>query len=298
MNNGLSSKSTAFLKKVLRKVSPTWRNEFELLEYTRSRIVPIPPSRPDTVSVVPLTMLGARGIDFHAEEQLARLASWTAPRYQTLFRELRADPALRIGAHNGYYMTPDAETYAAMILDRRPRRIVEVGAGYSTLIARRTIRHAGYNTKLVAIDPMPRTEVQSAADELILRAVEQSDLVHDDWSAEDILFIDSSHVCRTRGDLPYLYCQLLPALPPGVLVHIHDIFIPFDYPNLHDQWCHTEEYLLYCMLAYSNRYHTVQATHWLTREHLEPMRAAFGSTVGDEAAFHYFGSSFWFEVRA
>jgi hypothetical protein len=285
------------LKKVLRKVSPAWQDEFNLLEYTRSRIVPLPPSRPDAVEAVPQTMLGARGIDFHPEEQLARLSSWTSKRHQALFEELRADPVLRL-SDSGFYTTPDAEIYGAMILDRKPRRIVEVGAGYSTLIARKTIRYAGYDTQLIAIDPVPRTDVRTATDGLILSTVEQSDLVHYDWSAEDILFIDSSHVCRTRGDVPYLYCQLLPSLPAGILVHVHDVFLPFDYPNNYDGWCHSEQYLLCCMLAYSNRYHTTFATHWLTREHLEPMQAAFGSKVGDERLCHYFGCSYWFEVRS
>ena len=240
-------------------------------------------------------MLGTTGIDLHAEEQLTRLASWTSERHQALFKELRADPTLRLD--DSFYTTPDAEIYAAMILDRNPRRIVEVGAGYSTLIARKTIRHAGYDTKLVAIDPMPRTDVQAAADQLILSVVEQSDLVNYDWSAGDILFIDSSHACRTRGDVPYLYCQLLPSLPAGILVHVHDIYIPFDYPNSYDGWCYSEQYLLYCMLAYSNRYRTALATHWLTREHLEPMRTVLGSKVGDERDSRYFGCSYWFEVR-
>ncbi len=60
---------------------------------------------------------------------------------------------------NGFFLTPDAEVYASMILDRRPRRIIEVGSGFSTLIARKTIQHVGYPTKLVAVDPYPRTNV-------------------------------------------------------------------------------------------------------------------------------------------
>ena len=82
-------------------------------------------------------MLGTTGIDLHAEEQLTRLASWTSERHQALFKELRADPTLRLD--DSFYTTPDAEIYAAMILDRNPRRIVEVGAGYApSLPARRS----------------------------------------------------------------------------------------------------------------------------------------------------------------
>ena len=68
---------------------------------------------------------------------------------------------------NGLFLTPDAEVYSSMILDRRPRRIIEVGSGFSTLTARKTIQYAGYPTKLVASDPCPRTNVQAVTDELI-----------------------------------------------------------------------------------------------------------------------------------
>jgi hypothetical protein len=242
----------------------------------------------------PRTMLGIRGIDFRAEEQLPRIASWISEDNRRLFEELRSDPALQTSS-NGYYLTPDAEIYASMLLERKPRRVVEVGSGYSTLIARKTIRHAGYPTKLTAIDPSPRTEVGAAVDELIRCPVERSGLINFDWSPEDLLFIDSSHICRTRGDLPYLYCQLIPSLPTGVIVHVHDIFLPYDYPNLYDSWCCNELYLLSCLLAHSSRYRTVLATHWLSREHPQEMRATFGPLVAQSR--HHFGCSYWFEIR-
>jgi hypothetical protein len=242
-------------------------------------------------------MLGARGIDLDIDQQLARVASWNSDRYQNLFRELRSDSTIKITT-NGFFMTPDAEIYASMILDRKPRRIVEVGSGYSTLIARKTIRHAGYPTKLVAIDPFPRTDVRTAVDELHCSPVEQSNLIDDTWCAEDLLFIDSSHLCRTRGDLPYLYCQVLPSLSAGVVVHVHDIFLPYDYPNLYDPWCYTELYLLSCMLAHTVRYRPILATHLLSRQYRERMQATFGPLVGDEEHTHYFGASFWFEVQS
>lgn len=289
----LGSKTAGLCRRLSRRL----RGDYELAQYARDRILPIPPERPDAVRNAPLTMLGARGIDLDVEGQLARLASWASERHQGLFQELRNDPAIK-ATSNGFYVTPDAEVYAAMILDRKPRRVVEVGSGFSTLIARKTIRHAGLATRLVAIDPHPRTDVKAAADELILHPVEQSRLLEYDWSPEDLLFIDSSHLCRTRGDLPYLYCQLLPSLPAGILVHVHDIHLPYDYPNLYDVWCYTELYLLSCTLAHSSRYRTVLANHMLSRQHLDAMRAVFGPLVGNEEQTHYFGSSFWFQVNS
>ena len=256
MKNSISTRAAG----LYRRLSPSLRSDHKLAEYSRSHVLPIPPSQPDAVRNAPMTMLGLRGIELDVEKQLSRVAAWTSDQHQSLFRELRSDPVIKITT-NGFFMTPDAEIYASMILDRKPGRVVEVGSGFSTIIARETIRYAGYPTKLVAIDPYPRTDVQTVADELIRCPVEQSNLMDYDWRADDLLFIDSSHLCRTRGDLPYLYCQLMPSLPAGLVVHVHDIFLPYDYPNLYDTWCYTELYLLSCMLAHNSRYQSILATH-------------------------------------
>jgi Methyltransferase domain len=256
----------------------------------------------------PSVLLGHAGIDLHEPEQLARLDAWRGERYQAVFAALRKDPAIndppqwlseKVGPgelHNGYYPTPDAEIYAAMILDIGPGQIVEVGSGYSTLVARRAIGYGVLPTKLAVIDPAPRTEIGSAADEVVDRPVEDSDLDCRDWTENDILFIDSSHICRSRGDVPFLFCRVLPKLPAGVFVHVHDIFIPYDYPTNYDERCYTEQYLLHCALSGSNRYATVFATHYLARRHPGPMQAVFSPRVG--ASRLYNGASYWFRVAS
>jgi hypothetical protein len=256
---------TPIIQKVssaLTKVLPPLQSDREVAQFTRENIQPIAPAVPDDVANRPQTMLDPPGIDYRREAQLALLSSFRSERHQALFQALREDQVINKlgfgspGVSNTYCNTPDAEIYGAMILDRKPRRIVEVGSGFSTLIAR-------------------------------------------DWRPNDILFIDSSHICRTRGDLPYLFCRVIPSLPAGVLVHVHDIFLPFDYPNLYDQWCHTEEYLLACMLSHSKRYRVVLATHWLSRTEPAAMNAAFGPLAGSAAsAPHHLGCSFWLEVVA
>jgi hypothetical protein len=251
----------------------------------------------------PSIFLGHEGIDLRITEQLGRLDAWRSERYQDLFSELRQDPTINTGwlgkkglaeLHNGYYPTPDAEIYAAMILDTKPRQIVEVGCGYSTLVARRAIRYAALPTKLTVIDPSPRTGVDSVVDEIVNSFAEDSGLDHRAWAANDILFIDSSHICRSRGDVPFLFCQVLPKLPIGVFVHVHDIFIPYDYPTNYDDLCYTEQYLLYCILSGSARYSTVLATHYLSRNHPKPMQQVFSSKVG--ASDLYNGASYWLQV--
>ncbi|MES2229710.1 MAG: class I SAM-dependent methyltransferase [Pseudomonadota bacterium] len=298
----------AFLDKAasgLTKIFPRLRRDREAAHYMREHVQPIAPVIADEIPNKPVTMLNPPAIDFCTDAQLALLASLRSERHKALFRELREDPVINrfglgsAGVSNTFCNTPDAEIYAAMIMDRKPPTLVEVGSGFSTLIARKAVSFAHSDTRIVVYDPYPRTDVKPAADELHLAPVEQSDLAGRHWAAGDLLFIDSSHICRTRGDLPYLFCNVIPSLPPGVLVHVHDIFLPYDYPNLYDQWCHTEQYLLACMLAHSRRYKVVLATHWLSRAHPAAMNEAFGALAGvPSSAPHHLGCSFWFEVVA
>ena len=298
------------MNRVLRSVAaPVFRTVFPQLarrrarnKYLRESVFPAPPPTADDLRFVPTRLIGPLGIDLHASDQLSLLNSWQSARYQELFGVLRNDPSINTNIyghgltalHNGFFPTPDAEAYAAMIIDRRPRRIVEVGSGYSTRVARAAVRYAGYSTEIVVIDPAPRADVSSFADHVILSPVEGSGRTLEDWTGEDILFIDSSHVCRIRGDLPYLFCELLPKLPRGTRVHVHDIFLPYDYPNVYDELCYNEQYLLFCTLSHTPRYRTVFASHWLSRQHGEAMRKTFGAAVGVDQLLY--GASYWFDV--
>lgn len=266
----------------LRRLYPEAYSNLEFGKYAKTWIHPRTSDIKDEYT--PSIFLGHQGIDLRVTKQLSRLEAWRSERYQALFRELRQDPAINdpptwlsdnVGPaelHNGFYPTPDAEIYGAMILDIGPQQIVEVGSGYSSLIARRAIQYAALPTKLTVIDPSPRTEVSFAADEIANVRVEDSELHHRSWAANDILFIDSSHICRSRGDVPYLFCQVIPKLPAGVFVHVHDIFIPYDYPTNYDERCYTEQYLLHCTLSGSSRYLTILSTHYLARNHPRPMQ--------------------------
>jgi hypothetical protein len=286
--------------KRLQQSSGTLAESARLAEYARGVVVPQPPVVPDTEPWLPASTIGSTGIDLREEDQLRRLDSWKSERHQRLFTRLRNNPGINIqrlgqsSLTNGWYNTPDAEIYAALILEFQPARIVEVGAGFSTHIARETIRETGLTTRITVSDPSPRKDVRDIADDLILQPVETSGLKDRDWRAGDLLFIDSSHICRTRGDIPYLFCELIPKLPPGVLVHVHDIYLPFDYPNNLDRLWYTEQYVLHALLSYSSRYRVVMTSHWLSRTHPERMRETLGSEVARD--LRLFGGCCWFSV--
>lgn len=273
----------------------------------------------------PPTWFGQEGIDLLLDGQLALLHELEAPGYQDLFLRLRADPRLR-PSHGGrgasddppsgpisndYFPSPDAELYAAMIVRERPSRIVEVGSGFSTLIARHAIEHASLACELCVLDPDPRIDVDGVADRVVRGRVEESGLsgapgVQPSPAGSrgphragglplvepgTLLFIDSSHVVEAGGDGPFLYCELLPSLPPGVLVHAHDIYIPYDYPPVYVRWGYTEQYVLHALLAHNPLMEVVCAPYLLSRRHPDAMRRAFGDGVARERSFE--GASFW-----
>ena len=263
-----------------------------------AEVVPDHVERLDPDDYLPVPAVIGTAVDLREGEQLALLSSWEG-RFDPLFAGLREDPEINTQArqrqylHNGYYPTPDAEAYAAMIADRRPRKIVEIGAGFSTRIARRTIAHLSSDTELVVVDPAPRADISRVADTVFLERFQDIDVATLGLDEHTLLFIDSSHVVTTRGDVTELFCRVLPELPPGVLVHIHDIFLPYDYPPAYVRRLYTEQYLLWALLARSTTFRVTLATHFMSRNHAPAMRRVFGPIVGGDEL--YYGASFWLE---
>jgi len=275
-----------------------------VLGYIRQNVLPRAADIYD--HYVPSRQIGTQGLQLNDREQLARLKKWRGPAYQKLYERLRNDAIINcpfngksyLGTtclHNGWYPTPDAEIYASMIYDFRPKQIVEVGSGFSTLIARSALEYSKLDASLTVIDPEPRTDVAKTADRVIYERVEDVKLDQFALTGRSLLFIDSSHITRPRGDVPYLYCEVLPRLAAGTIVHFHDIFLPFDYPTCYDHLCWTEQYVLQALLSNTARYHTLFATQYMTRYHTAGMQQTFGPQVGTDNLF--FGASFWIQVR-
>ena len=229
-------------------------------------------------------------------EQLELLGTWVS--HSDLFAELRGDPSINIDGLgqgrilNPYFPTPDAEIYAAMLATTRPHMVVEVGGGFSTLVARRTVDRLGLPTRLVVIDPQPRTDIETAADEVMRSYVEDVDLEALPLDSPLLLFIDSSHVTRAGGDIPYLYNRVVPRLQAGSLVHAHDVFIPYDYPPCYQARFYTEQYVLHALLQQNPRLEVAFAGKYLAERHPADLARVFGETVPkpNESA------SFWFRV--
>lgn len=167
---------------------------------------------------------------------------------------------------NDYYTSPDTEVLYAVIQQFRPARIIEVGSGNSTRIARQAITDGGLNTELIAIDPFPRCEVSGFANRVVTQNVEtiEDQSLFTSLEANDILFIDSSHEVKCGNDV----VNVMPTLKPGVIVHLHDIFLPFEYPEewiVKNGWPWNEQYLVQALVAGGKTFEILWAGHYFQK---------------------------------
>lgn len=213
---------------------------------------------------------GMQGFD------IAPLAAEYA-RHAKALERLR-DPARNTTGYapgNGYYDTPDAEALYLMIRRFEPARVVEVGCGNSTRITRQAIRDGGLETTITAIDPRPRADIAHVVDRFEQTRLEDVDpAVFADLRSGDVLFIDSSHQVRMSNDVAHLFCRIIPALAPGVVIHVHDVFLPYEYPKrfFHDCPSWGEQYVLHALLQ-GGGYELLWPGHHLQRDRPDAVAA-------------------------
>ena len=152
------------------------------------------------------------------------------------------------------YSPFDSIALYSMIHQKKPKVYLEVGSGITTCFARRAISDAKLSTRIVSIDPQPRASIDSICDEIIREGLETCDLsTFLSLEAGDILFFDGSHRSFMNSDVTVFMIDILPHLKPGVVIHIHDITLPWDYPASFRDWHWNEQYLLAVYLMASRQ---------------------------------------------
>jgi predicted O-methyltransferase YrrM len=144
----------------------------------------------------------------------------------------------------------DSASIYSFLRSRQPRTYLEVGSGVSTRFARRAIEDGKLETKIVSIDPSPRADIDALCDEVIRQPLELVDPAQlPALGSNDVVFLDGSHRVFTGSDATVFFCEVLPTLAPGVLVGVHDIFLPDDYPDEpFGERHYSEQYLLAALL--------------------------------------------------
>ena len=181
----------------------------------------------------------------------------------------------------------------------KPAKYIEIGSRNSTRFARRSIRDNSLETEVVSIDPAPRAEIDGICDQLLRKPLEEVDCsFFDQLEANDVLFVDSSHRCFMNSDVTVMFLDVLPRLRPGVVVEIHDIFLPDDYPPSWAQRYYSEQYLLAAyVLAEGRRFDVLLPNGFISkdpqlRKILSPIFSA-----PDMTEVRSGGGSFWLRMN-
>lgn len=219
--------------------------------------------------------------------------------------ELAAVPRSDVTSSEPCWMNiwlPGLDTVAlyGFVRGRQPARYVEVGSGQSTKVVARARRDGGLATRIVSIDPFPRAEVDGLCDEIVRAPLETVDLdaAFGEVAAGDIVFFDGSHRVLPNSDCVAFFLDVLPSLPPGVLVGVHDIYLPDDYPDGFLELWWSEQYLLSAwLLGGSAGVDVVLPAFYASgRDDLASVIApVFDRPELAEVPRH--GSAFWLETR-
>lgn len=240
------------------------------------------------------------GIDMNVEEQLSVLSQFHFNDELLKFpREQTSD--LEYYYNNGPFMSGDAEYLYNMIRLYKPAKIVEIGCGNSTLMARNAIKqntldNPDYQCDHISIEPYQHPWLDRIGISVVRELIEDVDKsIFTSLGVNDILFIDSSHIIRPQGDVLVEYLEILPLLKSGVFVHVHDIFTPRDYLK---EWVvervklWNEQYLLEAFLSLNEQFRVIGALNYLRHHHPEELMAK--CPILAEQADSREPGSFWF----
>ena len=199
----------------------------------------------------------------------------------------------RFYLNNHLFEDIDALVAYCMVRHFKPRLIIEVGSGFSSLLLGEAATRNKHSA-LVCIEPFPREFLREGfpgLQSLMEKQIQDIDLdFFSQLQSGDILFIDSSHTIKIGGDVNYLFLEVLPRLKPGVIVHVHDIFLPFDYRRdwvMKEFRFWTEQYLLQAFLICNSEFEVLMANGYLNHYHRAHLKATFPSLSS------WGGGSFW-----
>lgn len=250
---------------------------------------PIPDTR--TLSESIWDRKTCEGINFNPEVQLMILNE-ICPLYK---KEYDLFPKAPTNIPNQFYLNAgnlecvDAEILYSIIRNYKPKRIFEIGSGFSTYLSSEAIKkneleNQSWNCELIAIEPFPNRIIKNGfpgLSKLIEQRVETLDAnIFTQLKENDILFIDSSHVSKIGSDVNFEFFEVLPKLNKGVFVHFHDIFLPFDYPKAWIQsrnrfW--NEQYMLHAFLMFNERFKVVWASNYMKINYKDNISKQFNS---------------------
>jgi hypothetical protein len=216
---------------------------------------------PRRSQIWPQTPRAMPGVDWREDAQIALCRDIFARQERLEFLdEASADPTAYF-ALNDQYPPLDAWVLEGMLRWLRPPRMIEVGSGFSSLVTARVNREEFRSQmRFTCVEPYPRqflVDGVPGVSDLIVSKIQDVPLGEfESLAAGDVLFLDTSHVVKTGSDTTWLFHEVLPRLAPGVIVHVHDIFLPYDYPEawVREGRSWNENYLMHSFLLYNSAF--------------------------------------------
>jgi hypothetical protein len=253
---------------------------------TRARYYsPIPTNVPDGIwsSRSPL-----RGLEFDFARQLEWLSRHVAPFTGEFCPPIQVTPEYAFDYNNGSFGHVDADVLYGIVRSTKPSRVVELGSGHTSVVIHLALtenRKEKSDCIYQVFDPYPTNHLLGTAGAFTIDQVGAESVAEDTFtslSAGDILFVDTTHTVKIGGDVVKIVLDALPLLVPGVLIHFHDIFLPYEYPKAfidEQEFFWGEQYLLQAFLAFNEQFRVEAALHALFRERRCSLLRLLPSTI-------------------
>jgi len=185
-----------------------------------------------------------------------------------------------------------------MLAEFKPKKYIEIGSGNSTKVVFKARKEQNLNTEIISIDPQPRAEIDNLADKIFRIPFEDIDFdIVDQLNENDILFVDNSHRILPNSDSMVFFLEILPRLKKGVIVHIHDIYLPYDYPQFMCDRFYSEQYgLAMYLLANPKKYKPILPNFFISEDQeLSGMISSFWEHKNLQNVERH-GGSFWIQI--
>jgi hypothetical protein len=216
------------------------------------------------------------GIKFNLKDQLKNIKKLNFTEELINLNLKEKSPNYHFNIKNKFFENGDAEVYYQVIRHFRPSQIIEVGSGHSTLIALEAIKKNNTKNIITCIEPFENRWLEDLGVKIIRKKIEDINLKKFlNLDKNDILFIDSSHMIRPQGDVLKIFLEILPKLKKGVIVHVHDIFTPKNYPKrwlIKENKFWNEQYLVEALISNSNKYEIFLSLNFLKNKFYDKLK--------------------------
>lgn len=204
------------------------------------------------------------------------------------------------GWNNNFLPGLDIVMLYTMMVKYNPATYIEIGSGNSTKVVYKAKKDFNLSTRIISIDPAPRAEIDALADEIIRKPFESIDLsLFSKLKSGDIVFVDNSHRMFPNSDATVFFLDVMPSLPAGVIVHVHDIYLPYDYPQFMCDRFYSEQYgLATFLLANPDRFHTIMPNYFVSEDaELNKILVPLWEDKSMPLVERH-GGSFWLEIKS